>query len=166
MTRRRYTDQEKSDALAALAANGGNVQQTANQLNIPYSTLEHWANGERIHPAVVQMGEEKKLPLADRLHDLAHTVTDKLPAKIGKASFQQACVGLGIIIDKMHRLRGEPTDLAKELTPDEFVKRMREILGAAGETAAGPAAGSPADGEASQVPRVDPVSEHPPANGL
>ncbi len=39
---RRYTDDDKSNAIAQLAANGGNIGYTSHQLNIPERTLRHW----------------------------------------------------------------------------------------------------------------------------
>lgn len=39
---RRYTPEDKSNALAQLAANGGNLVYTSHQLNIPERTLRHW----------------------------------------------------------------------------------------------------------------------------
>jgi hypothetical protein len=59
MAKRRYTDDERSLALAALAANTGNVNKTVRQLGIPTTTLEHWSKGER-HPESIQMIAEKK----------------------------------------------------------------------------------------------------------
>jgi hypothetical protein len=38
-----------AEALAALAANGGNIARTARQLGIPVSTLKRWATGTA-HP--------------------------------------------------------------------------------------------------------------------
>lgn len=40
---RRYSEQQKADALAALQANGMNVSATAAQLGIPRPTLDLWA---------------------------------------------------------------------------------------------------------------------------
>src|SRR5262245_42165815 len=66
MTRRRYTDAERAEALAVLAANGGAVEKTAAQLGIPEGTLENWANGRR-HPEARQLAGDKKEAMADRL---------------------------------------------------------------------------------------------------
>ena len=48
-TRRTYTDEFRATALAALAANGGDLARTAAALDVPDRTPRAWAAGER-HP--------------------------------------------------------------------------------------------------------------------
>jgi hypothetical protein len=45
--RRRYSDEDRAVALAALAANGNNLRRTARQLGIPRASLLAWRNGGR-----------------------------------------------------------------------------------------------------------------------
>ncbi len=45
MAKRRYSDQEKAEALAALDANGGNLLKTSEQIGIPRQTIQEWASG-------------------------------------------------------------------------------------------------------------------------
>lgn len=106
--RRRYTDEERANALAALAANGGNVQRTAEQLGIPQITLHNWARGKR-HPEASQMGERKKGPMADRLEEIAWQLLEAIPGKIDGATLATTATAMGIAIDKARLLRGEPT---------------------------------------------------------
>ncbi len=108
--RRRYSDQEKSDALVALAANGGNIKKTATDLGIPQMTLASWAKGN-VHPEVTKLRDEKKAPLADALEDLARKMIGAAPDKIGETTLQPLITSLGIAIDKMQVLRGKPTNI-------------------------------------------------------
>lgn len=109
-SRRRYSDDERAAALAALAANGGNVQGTAKQLDLPERTLNHWANG-RVNPTVAKNGEERKKDLAAAIEDLAHKLVGHCSkdGTISKASLVQAATALGIAVDKLQALRsGSP----------------------------------------------------------
>lgn len=67
MAKRSYSDEQKASALAALAANGGNVNLTSGQIGVPRHTLLKWAFGEGAHTSVTDIGHQKKQGLADRL---------------------------------------------------------------------------------------------------
>ena len=104
--RRRYSDQERAEAMLVLAANGGNLSATAIDTGIPYHTLRHWAAGDR-HPEAIQMAKEKMPPLADRLEEVVSLLAEGMddPLKIQKAPLNQIAVALGILIDKVRLLR-------------------------------------------------------------
>jgi hypothetical protein len=116
--RRHYSDQEKAEALAALAANKGNVKLTARTLGIPRMTLAHWANGD-CSPEVTKLGHLKKGELASTLEALAHKHVDACPDKIADANLQATATSLGICVDKMLLLRGEPTEIKGQMTDQE-----------------------------------------------
>jgi transposase-like protein len=59
MARHHYTDEQRANALAALAANGGNANRAAKELGIPVRTLRNWGKGDR-HPEAAEMGRQKK----------------------------------------------------------------------------------------------------------
>lgn len=130
MKKRRYSDDERAEALVALSANGGNVEGTARQLGIPERTLEHWAKGQR-HPEARQMANKKKKPLADCLEALARKLVQAMPDKAKDASLQQIAVSLGIAVDKMLLLRGEPTvNVSQEFrSPEEAQEKLAKLLG-------------------------------------
>jgi len=144
--RRQYTDEEKATALAALAANGGNVKKTALEIGVPRKTLERWANGG-VHPAVAQAGHEKRLPLADVYEDIAYQCLGGLTQdKISKANAVELVKTAAIATDKMQLLRDKPTtiqrhDLSK-MSDDELkneLDRLRERRAAiAGRIGGGP----------------------------
>lgn len=133
MIRRQYSDEDKATALAALAANGGNVRKTSRDLGMPYDTLRSWAKGENINQGVVKLQPHKKKALADKLEDIAHKLAGALPEKIEEASLQQTATSLGIVVDKMQLLRGQPTNITDDasLTDDERAKRVASLLDAA-----------------------------------
>jgi transposase-like protein len=127
MAKRSYTDDERGNALAALAANAGNVNKTARQMGIPVKTLRNWARGER-HPESAQMGQRKKGPLADVFEELTRQLLGGMtPAKIAAATLQQLATSAGIAVDKMQQLRGKPTIVTETLTEQELDARIRQL---------------------------------------
>src|ERR1700735_5513356 len=101
MPRRQYSDEDRSAALAALKANGGNVKLTAQQVGVPRKTLANWAKGIKLHRSVADMGHQKAEPWADALERLARMLLDAMPSKIGDADLKAVAVSLAIAIDKM-----------------------------------------------------------------
>lgn len=104
-TRRQYSDAEKATALAALAANSGDLRGTARTIDIPKSTLEQWAN-----KAASATTDDKKKNLADELEAIALKLVAVMPDKIQAATLQQIATSLGITVDKMQLLRGKATE--------------------------------------------------------
>src|SRR5690554_3963581 len=100
MAKRRYTDADRETALAALAANGGNVSRTAEQLGIPRKTLQNWASGTH-HPEAAENGHRKKGELAAALEEIAWKLAESIPGKIPSAPLAQTATALGIAIDKL-----------------------------------------------------------------
>jgi hypothetical protein len=158
-SRRRYSDDERAAALAALAANGGNVPLTARQLDIPEQTLRNWTAGRR-HPEASQMGDEKRPPLADAFEALAGKLLDGItPAKITETGVKDLTTSAAIAVDKMRLLREQPTSISDVNLPDEE-RRARlaaylERLGAGGadeESRAGGAAGHVPGGPGADPP--------------
>lgn len=131
MERRQYSDNDKATALAALDANGGNVNKTAKQLGISESTLRSWVNGRGTNVEIADLRERKKDQLAGRLVEIAHLLIDAMPAKITDANLQQSATTLGITIEKIQLLDGsatERTEVIETLTDDERARRITEIL--------------------------------------
>lgn len=153
--KRRYSDDERAAAVAAVAANGGNVERTAELLGIPESTLRQWVKGDR-HPEAAVMSDGKKGELADRLEAIAWKLADAIPGKIPATGLQQLATTLGIVVDKMQLLRNRPTTINRaeratdddlgSLTDDELERRLAEARSRAGSPPAGAGAGPAADG--------------------
>ncbi len=110
--KRRYSDQDRANALAALAANGANVERTARQLGLPAATLRAWSTGSR-HPEAVQAAEGRKRDLADQLEALAYKLIEAVRGKLAGASLAQLMIALGIAIDKMVLLRREASGASR-----------------------------------------------------
>lgn len=119
--KRRYSDSERATALAALAANGGNLDRTAKALGIPFTTLKQWADGTR-HPEASQMSEQKKEDMAAALEEVAWKLLRSLESKIDTAPLSQAATSMGIAIDKARLLRGEPTTISEATTHVDLSK--------------------------------------------
>jgi transposase-like protein len=167
---RRYSDDERSSAIAALSANAGNIERTAAQLSIPESTLRAWATGTR-HPeaSTSQMCAQKKADLSDRLEALAYQLVDDMvtPARRKAASLSQLAVALGVAIDKARLLRGEatfigapgpdPKSLSDAQLRAEIESLRREGAGAA------PGAASPGGRPAVEAPAGPGAGPPPPA---
>lgn len=121
---RRYSDEDRANAIAALAANGGNVARTAKQLGIPAKTVENWAKGDR-HPEAADLGDKKKGVLADKLEEVAWKLAGSLDQKIEAAGLQQTATSLGIVIDKMQLLRNKPTEI-QGAAPEEDLRNLSD----------------------------------------
>lgn len=131
-----YSDEQKAVALAALEANGGNIDRTAKFCKIDRRTIRRWASGENINEDVSRNAHEKKEALADRLEALAHRLVDSIDEdKIGDASLQMVATSLGIAVDKMRLLREQPTQITDDtgLTEEKRSERVMALFDAARE---------------------------------
>lgn len=158
-TRRRYSDDDRANALAALAANGGNVAKTARELGVPAKTVEQWSKGQR-HFEAAQMSETKRGPLADRLDEIAWKLADAIygrsEAELKAAPLTQVATSLGITIDKARLLRGEPTNIDERRDDARLAALRRHYadagVGVPGDDGGQPVHPAPADGAADAVP--------------
>jgi transposase-like protein len=141
MVKRQYSEDDKAAALAALAANGGNVLRTARELSIPHGTLRRWVDGEGVGAGVAQKRKKKTGELREELKALAVAITGAMPGKIEAADLRDAAVALGIVADKYLALRGEPPPAEAQpppadgdvlpLTDEELTRREDERDGQA-----------------------------------
>lgn len=131
--RRRYDDKFRAGALVTLEAAGypeqkGALIRVANHLKVPESTLRSWHSGEH-SPPPAELCAEKKEELHIELEKVAYILAGAIPGKIAEANLQQVATSLGITIDKMQLLRGQPTwrgeiiDLLKsgKVAPEEVL---------------------------------------------
>ena len=138
-TYRRYSDDQRANALAALAANGGNIKRTSRDLGIPQQTLREWSKG-LCHPAVTELRDQKKGTLAQGLEEMAWKLIGVVPEALKDCNIQQLATALGITIDKMQLLRNKPTEITRTegqddlstLTDDELERRLEEARNRAG----------------------------------
>lgn len=168
--RRRYDDKFRAGAVVTLEAAGypeqkGALIKVANHLKVPESTLRSWYSGEH-SPIPAELCAEKKEELHIELERVAYILAGAIPGKIEEANLQQVATSLGITIDKMQLLRGQPTwrgeviNLLKEsrVTPEEVLDELgselaQELFESAGLSFAGigeaKAESRPANSEAS-----------------
>ncbi len=150
---KRYSDNDRALALAALAANAGNITRTAKDLGIPAGTIRGWAKG-LCHPDVADLRDQKKPALADALEAVVRGMVAALPAKIEAAPFQQVATSIGILIDKMRLLRNEPTEIARTegAANDPLTARIDSLAAAFARAADREEAGAvPTDGAGEPV---------------
>jgi transposase-like protein len=140
VARRRYSDEDRANALAALAANDGNITRTAEQLGIPRKTLESWSTGDR-HPETGESVPAKKIELSDEFERIVCLLLGGItPAKISAASAQQLMTSAAIGVDKMRLLREQATSIAgKEVSDDDRERELRELAERIRQRRVGPA---------------------------
>ena len=106
--RHRYSDDFRAEALAALAANGGNVKRTARQLGLPRKTLDGWATG-RTPPPPAHLRHQKSERLAQALESVVRQLLEEAsrPEATAAAPLKDLALALGIAVDKMLLLRAD-----------------------------------------------------------
>lgn len=121
---RNYSDQEKAAALVVVDFCKGNVSDASRRTGIPRKTLVEWNSG-RVPDGVAEIRQEKKKALADKLEDLAEKYVDSMTSTAGSATSRDA-VALGIVIDKMQILRGQPS-VINQTAPGDPVQRGQRL---------------------------------------
>jgi transposase-like protein len=113
-----YSDEEKASALTLLAVNNGNVKRTARALGLPRSTLTAWAKSRGTGAGVAKLCHFKKESLADKFEEVAHALLDAAldKAKTEDAPLLDLTIAVGICVDRMLLLRGQPTRI--DTNPD------------------------------------------------
>lgn len=110
--RRRYSDDERANAVAAVAANGGNINGTAAKLGVPEKTLENWVKSV-VHPESAIVGEQKKPLLADQFESIATKLVGIADRKAEDLNAKDAMIAAGVAVDKMRLLRGQSTAITE-----------------------------------------------------
>ena len=108
----RYTDFDRSAALIALDRNGGRIMDTAEELGIPYNTLQAWAAGSR-HPEARIIQKRHKGDMLAAFREAAWQYLDVAtdPEKIQKAPLAQVIAGLDKTFGIMRTLEGKPSGI-------------------------------------------------------
>src|SRR5690606_150963 len=115
--RRRYSDEERAEAVLAVKMNGGNVKHTAVQPGIPEATLRGWSNAERgtrlpqRNPPDAKVHAKKQEGLSSLLDNAIRDALGYLPEKWTEATAREIAIAIGVFIDKKQLLDGEPTEL-------------------------------------------------------
>lgn len=141
MAARRYTPEDRAAALAALAANQGNVARTARQCGVPRPTLIRWMQEQArvsgqsdTRPTPVPTPEKTTppYPTARRTAAILPIAVDALATvfervarlylkraeseeAVGKTSGKDAVIAAATATDKSRLLRDEPTAINEQL---------------------------------------------------
>ncbi len=99
---RRYTDDQRQQALRVLAACGGDVRQASARTGIPARTLRTWA--QRARAAAPADPEDAMLNLRQHLVENVLRLADSLEAKIDDAPLNQHAAALAQLIDRLIKL--------------------------------------------------------------
>lgn len=121
-----YSAERKAEILALVTAHGGNVAQVARLTQIPHQTIRRWVEASDRYSA---LQTEKQIDLAQKLennaHKLANSIADHDLSIVPLASKATA---LGIMVDKMQLLRGEPTSITANVERQELTVTLRSAL--------------------------------------
>ena len=123
---KRYSDEFRQSAMAALAANDGNVWQTAKQIGIPVRTLQSWKMGEA-HSELVTTCQPKKIELAAAIKETMWMLLSTTEPKARKAPLKDVGIVFGIMAEKYLLLMGQPTDIRKSVSDLNDDDLNREI---------------------------------------
>ena len=99
---RRYTDDQRQQALRILSACGGNARQASVRTGIPASTLRAWA--QQAHAAAPSDPNDAMLNLRQHLVENVLRLADSLEAKIDDAPLNQHAAALAQLIDRLIKL--------------------------------------------------------------
>jgi len=129
-----YSEAFRAAALAALDANGGNVRRTARAMGIRESTLRGWMTGRT--PTDQGLRDQKRAEFDTVLEDFARRLCEVDPMDRKAPNLRDLGVALGIAVDKLLLLRGQPNAISKsesatatldvaQLTRDELLTLLK-----------------------------------------
>lgn len=131
-----YSEKDKAEALLALEVNGGNVLQTATQLNIPETTLRHWvaksgepeatSHTEAVNERVVTEREA----LIDRLKILRNSTAQQFEDTIADLKPRESAAALIDLTKLIELLEGNATQRVESVwngeTVGEAIERYKQ----------------------------------------
>lgn len=114
MARKRYTDKFRATAVVMLDAQGypekeGALSKVAKHLDVPLSTLRGWWTAEH-NPPPADIRNEKRGDLAALIKNEVEGVLSAMPDKRIEADYRALATALGIMVDKLQLLTGQPTE--------------------------------------------------------
>lgn len=131
----RYTDEFRANSIIMLEMSGypdkpGALMETAKYLKVPHATLSRWYNGKR-NPPPSEMVQIKKEEIVALLKGEIGAALKEMGQARKDADYKELATSIGIMVDKMQLLDGEPTartEVIHELSDDERIKRVDELL--------------------------------------
>ena len=109
-----YSDEDKASAVLMLEVSGypdkpGSMAKVVRELGVPESTLRDWAKNQHGAPPA-NVRANKKGELIGLLKDAATDLVKHLIEIASTGDVRETATALGIIIDKLQILSGEPTE--------------------------------------------------------
>ena len=122
----KFTDEEKASAVLMLEVAGypnrkGALAQTERETGIHESTLRTWYNGTHGAPPA-NIYAKKKDDLRDKLQSAANKLVDHLIEISDMGDTRETATALGIVIDKLQLISGEPTENTNQHVVIEYVE--------------------------------------------
>ena len=109
---KRYTPDEKSDALGQLSANNGDLTYTSTETGIPPETLRRWWKQQQAQPE--QQLQQKLTHLRQQLVENALMLAEAMEDKIENAPLNQLASAMGTVLDRYLKLDEHLTELEEE----------------------------------------------------
>lgn len=147
----RYSEDQRAEALALLAANDGNQSKTQRQLEEQWdtvpsiSTIRRWRKRESTpknaeDEAVSKSSTQKKATLAERCEEIAWKMIEVMDdrEKLKEARISQLTTGFGTLVDKMRLLREEATEINENRNTDEHRRALDQRLERLRDSGGGP----------------------------
>ena len=108
-----YSDEDKASAVLMLEAAGypnrpGAMAQVVRELGVPESTLRSWAKNQHGAPPA-KVRAEKRIELVQSLKEVAFALVTHLGNIADTGDVRETATALGIVVDKLQILSGEPT---------------------------------------------------------
>lgn len=117
-TYRDYSPEFKAHTLALVKSNNGNVLRTAKELGLDESVIRLWLRQQSRYRS---LSEQKVIELAEKAEFNAHLLADSIADHdLETASLAQKATAMGIMVDKMQLLRGQPTSISISLGRDDI----------------------------------------------
>lgn len=149
-TLQKYTEKDVELALQELALNGGNfsrtsaILETQHKLHVPAATLSKWAKtsftnryrniqhtvrntiAKDVSSKLTENAQRSAELTGDILESLADNVDELNPNELAKAAKDVSQIASNSI-DKALLLRGQPTDISVQVTPEEMLAELKRL---------------------------------------
>lgn len=120
MSRRRYTDEFRANAVLMLEAAGypgtlGALARVSRHLEVPHQTLRRWFHKMQ-NPAPSDLVHEKRFDLLAAIKREIASAFSEMDAAREEAGYKDLTTAAAILIDKLQLLSGEPTARTETIT--------------------------------------------------
>ncbi len=126
---RNYSDDDKAQALAFLAANRNNYRLAARHTGIPWTTLQSWHLGVGVGEPVTEIRTQKAATLREMWEVEAHAALGLAKSRRMDATYSQLVSAAGIATDKaclLDKIASEATPLDDEEAEAEAIAYLGE----------------------------------------